>query len=163
MGEPQGCFIMPKIRFLLEKTPDEVKEVEAEAGETIVQAAFRAGVVIQQSCGGTPSCTDCRVKIVDNWENALEPPDGPELRLTGNVYFITKERLACQAVLKESCSVYVPSPKLPRGSSKAKNQRSNNYGKENKEENHKEKGDKKSSHKKIREEKSFGESEKNYC
>src|SRR4051812_19876441 len=101
---------MLKIRFKPEK--DSAKEVDcdAEAGETIAQVAVRAGVTIQQTCGGTPSCTDCRVKIIDNWQNALEPAEGPELRLTGNVYFITKERLACQAIIKESCSIYVPSP-----------------------------------------------------
>jgi ferredoxin len=144
MGEPQGTLsTMPKIRFFPEKTPNESKEVEANPGETLVQAAFRAGVVIQQTCGGTPSCTDCRVKILDNWENALEPPEGPEVRLTGNVYFITHERLSCQAIIKESCSVYVPSPKIPDGSKKAKFQRSNRDGKEEK--NQSEKSDKKSS------------------
>jgi ferredoxin, 2Fe-2S len=135
---------MPKIKFQLENDPNQPVEVEAQVGETVVQAAFRAGVVIQQTCGGTPSCTDCRVKITENWEKALEAAEGPELRLTGNVFFITKERLACQAVIKESCSIYVPSPKLP-GSAQSKRaiQRSKRHGEE-KEKSSEKKGDKKS-------------------
>ncbi len=107
---------MAKIKFQIEKDGGTWVETDAEVGETIVQAAFRAGVVIQQTCGGTPSCCDCRVKILENWQNALEPIEGPEMRLTGNTYFITKERLGCQAVIKDSCSIYVPSPKLPNSS-----------------------------------------------
>jgi ferredoxin len=135
--------MMAKIKFQIEKDGGSWVETESPAGETIVQAAFRAGVVIQQTCGGTPSCTDCRVKIVDNWQNALEAANGAELRLTGNVFFITHERLACQAVIKDSCSIYVPSPKLP-GSAKLNRpeQRSKNHGEE-KEKSSEEKGSKK--------------------
>jgi len=125
---------MPIIKFYLEKDPETAIETEAQAGETIVQAAFRAGVVIQQTCGGVPSCTDCRVKISENWQNAVENPEGSEVRLCGNTYFITKERLACQAIIKDSCSIYVPSPKLP-GSTRSK--RSDRRSKENGEEKEK--------------------------
>ena len=84
--------------------------VEVDPGETLVQAAYRAEVLIQQTCGGTPSCTDCRVRVQGGDINALEPMEGPESRLTGNVFHITFERLACQAKVRENCTILVPVP-----------------------------------------------------
>jgi ferredoxin len=102
-----------KIRFLCEVDGREA-EVSAEPGETLVQAAYRAKVVIQQTCGGSPSCTDCKVIVKEGIELGLEPALGPELRLMGNVYFITKERLACQSIIKNDVCVWVPTPRPPR-------------------------------------------------
>jgi len=86
------------------------KVAEAEVGELLTQVAYRAGVLIQQTCGGTPSCTDCKVIVKNGVDTGFEAPLGPELRLMGNVYYITHERLACQAQVKGDSSVYVPLP-----------------------------------------------------
>ena len=83
---------------------------DAAPGETLVQVAYRAGVTIQQTCGGTPSCTDCRCVVREGIDDGFEPPEGAEKRLLGNVYFITHERLACQALVKGSSCVFVPDP-----------------------------------------------------
>lgn len=101
-----------KILFLVEGENGNITEKTAEAavGDLVTQAAYRAGVVIQQTCGGTPSCTDCKVTVKEGAANAFEPPEGPELRLLGNVYFITHERLACQAKVRENSTIYVPKP-----------------------------------------------------
>jgi len=96
-----------KITFIREADGSEVT-VDAEPGDTVVQAAYRAGVLITQTCGGTPSCTDCRVVVKSGIEDGFEPAEGPEKRLMGNVYFITKERLACQAIIKNDSCVIVP-------------------------------------------------------
>ncbi len=98
-----------EIEFICEKDPTPNK-IEAEDGELLTQVAHRAGVVIQQTCGGTPSCTDCRIVVKNGVDSAFYPPQGPELRLMGNVYFITHERLACQSLVKESGTVWVPAP-----------------------------------------------------
>src|SRR5688500_4193057 len=102
-----------KIRFLCE-VDGRTAEVSAEPGETLTQAAYRAKVVIQQTCGGTPSCTDCKIVVKEGVDTGFEPAEGPELRLLGNVYFITKERLACQCIIKNDASVWVPTPRPPR-------------------------------------------------
>jgi ferredoxin len=109
-----------RIRFLCETDAASDREVVADAqpGDTIAQAAYRAGVIIQQTCGGTPSCTDCRVVIREGGAQALEPMENAEKALLGNVFFITKERLACQAVVKESATVWVPDPKKMKPSRK---------------------------------------------
>ena len=110
------------VRFLVETQSNDtsaegsVKEliIEAEKGELLTQVAYRAGVVIQQTCGGSPSCTDCRVVVKEGHEEAFEEMQHAEKTLLGNVYFITKERLACQAILKNSCTLWVPDPKRYR-------------------------------------------------
>jgi ferredoxin len=104
------------------------REAEAEHGELLTQVAYRAGVTIQQTCGGTPSCTDCKVRVLKGFDDAFGPPEGPEIRLLGNVFFITKERLACQAKVTASSTIFVPRPpprkekilKKPQNESKKK-------------------------------------------
>jgi len=69
--------------------------VELDEKTNFLQGLRAAGVYIKSSCGGVASCTDCIVKIVSG-EGNLTPPPFPELKLLGNVFHITKERLACQ-------------------------------------------------------------------
>ncbi len=98
---------MPKVTFhLADKT---IKEIEVDAGSKITQAAYKADVHIEQTCGGTPSCTDCKIKIIKEEDGgSLEDMQGDEKRLLGNIYHITHERLACQSVIKNSVSVEIP-------------------------------------------------------
>jgi ferredoxin len=84
------------------------KECLVEEGSTIVQAAYLAGVTIQQTCGGTPSCTDCKVRVLSPLDASVYPADGPESRLMGNVSHITKERLACQTKIRNDSQFFVP-------------------------------------------------------
>lgn len=102
-----------KICFVLEKegSASEEVEVHAEQGELVTQAAFRAGVTIQQTCGGSPSCADCKIKVLESEGDAFEEMEFEEEQLLGNVYFITKERLACQAKIANSSKIWVPDPK----------------------------------------------------
>jgi ferredoxin len=102
---------VPKIRFVCKflSAPDQIVEGDASPGELLTQVAYRSGVVIQQSCGGTPSCTDCRIKVLSSL-SSLSNPEGPEARLMGNVAHITRERLACQAHVLADLDVEVPDP-----------------------------------------------------
>ena len=70
----------------------------AIAGETLFEIGRRNGVPISTSCVGKASCGLCRVIIVagEQFLTALGPL---ERRHLGNVYFITKQRLSCQARL----------------------------------------------------------------
>ncbi len=107
MSEPHKCRIV----FECEAEGGKIVETEATAGERLTAVAHRCGVVIQQTCAGVPSCTDCKVVVKEGVENGFEAPQGPELRLMGNVFFITKERLSCQAIVKDSAKVFVPTPR----------------------------------------------------
>ena len=81
---------MPSITFL----PDG-PSVTFNDGESIFDVGRRAGVRIPTSCVGKASCGLCRVKIISGEEH-LTPLNSNERRHLGNVYFITKVRLACQ-------------------------------------------------------------------
>lgn len=68
---------------------------EIEEGKSVLELLREKDVYIKSSCGGHATCTDCIVKIVSGEDN-LSPSPFPELKLLGNVFHITKERLACQ-------------------------------------------------------------------
>ena len=69
--------------------------VACEAGESVFEVARRAGLAISTACVGKATCGLCRVKILDG-EAYLTPLNAAEKKHLGNVYFITKTRLACQ-------------------------------------------------------------------
>jgi ferredoxin, 2Fe-2S len=65
-------------------------------GESIFEVARRNAVPINTACAGAATCGLCRVRVVSG-ESFLSPFNAGERRHLGNVYFITKERLSCQA------------------------------------------------------------------
>lgn len=95
-----------KVRFL----PLEV-EVEVAAGTTLFDAGARAGAGIDTACVGKGTCGLCRVKVVDG-EAGLSPYDDVEERHLGNLYRITKLRLACRARIDGDCTVEVKPRKV---------------------------------------------------
>lgn len=82
---------MIRIKFV----PDN-KVVDLREDETILQCAVRSGVYIHTVCGGKASCCECKVKIIDGLEY-ITKADFDELRLVGNAFHVTKERLSCQS------------------------------------------------------------------
>ena len=86
--------------------------VTAAAGESLFEVARRSGVSISTACVGQATCGLCRVKVLAG-EQHLTEFGAAERRHLGNVYFITRQRLACQARLlsdDSNVSVEVPSP-----------------------------------------------------
>ena len=73
----------------------------ARPGESLFEIGKRVGVRISTSCNGKASCGLCRVRILDG-EEGLTALGPLETRHLGNVYFITKQRLSCQARLTEA-------------------------------------------------------------
>ncbi|MEA2695778.1 MAG: ferredoxin, 2Fe-2S [Myxococcales bacterium] len=86
---------MPSITFV----PDGLRVACAD-GESIFEVGRRAGMKIPTSCVGKASCGLCRVKIVSGEEH-LTPLNADERRHLGNVYFLTKIRLSCQARISQ--------------------------------------------------------------
>lgn len=71
----------------------EILEMTGE--DTLLNQLKKAGKKIKSSCGGCATCSDCSI-IVKSGEMNLTPQTFEELRLLGNVFHITKERLSCQ-------------------------------------------------------------------
>ncbi|MCK6596294.1 MAG: 2Fe-2S iron-sulfur cluster binding domain-containing protein [Bacteriovoracaceae bacterium] len=72
--------------------------IEIEENKNILQACREKGIYLKSSCGGHATCSDCVIKVVSGVDN-LSPAPFNELKLLGNVFHITKERLACQTCL----------------------------------------------------------------
>jgi ferredoxin len=100
---------MPKITFLPANAT-----IECNDGESVFDVGRRNDIAIETACVGNGSCGRCRVKIVDG-EQFLPPFNDIEKNHLGNVYFITKVRLACQSIVRGGdVTVEVPSPKKKR-------------------------------------------------
>ncbi len=81
---------MPKVKIWPEGL-----EIEIDTDTNLLQALRDQNLYVRSSCGGTGSCSDCVIKIKGG-EDELTPPPFNEIQLLGNVFHITKERLACQ-------------------------------------------------------------------
>lgn len=69
--------------------------LELNESDSLLKQLTDAGVKIKSSCGGHATCGDC-VVLVKEGGTCMTAPTFEELRLLGNVYHITKERLSCQ-------------------------------------------------------------------
>ena len=74
--------------------PD-AREVEASAGETILQAALRAGIRLTHACGSNARCSTCRVAILEGLDNCT-PRTEAEQAIADHLRFKPMIRLACQ-------------------------------------------------------------------
>ncbi|MFZ4713583.1 MAG: 2Fe-2S iron-sulfur cluster-binding protein [Bacteriovoracaceae bacterium] len=62
---------------------------------TLLKALKDNNHYVKSSCGGVASCSDCVIKVHTGEAN-LTPATFGELKLLGNVFHITKERMSCQ-------------------------------------------------------------------
>ena len=93
---------MPKIKFVLPS--GDVQEQGAEAGETVMEIAKRAGIEeIFAECGGSLSCATCHVYVGDDWIEALPPVDEAEQDLLEGVPELRAgSRLSCQIFMNDA-------------------------------------------------------------
>lgn len=99
---------MPSVTYLPSGT-----RVACAAGESVFEIARRAGIGVTTACVGKATCGLCRVKVVGGEEH-LSPFNSAERKHLGNVYFINKLRLSCQARVGEG-DVVVELPSVPAG------------------------------------------------
>jgi uncharacterized 2Fe-2S/4Fe-4S cluster protein (DUF4445 family) len=70
--------------------------VDCAEGESVFEVARRANVAVTTACIGKATCGLCRVKVIAG-EQFLSAFSAAERKHLGNVYFINKLRLSCQA------------------------------------------------------------------
>jgi len=73
--------------------------VELPAGASLFEAGARVQAAIDTACVGKGTCGLCRIKVLAGAEH-LVPYTDEERKHLGNVYHITKVRLACRAKLE---------------------------------------------------------------
>jgi len=88
-----------RISFL----PDS-RDVEAAPGETILQAAMRAGIKLTHACGSNARCSTCRTAVLDGLENCAPRTDA-EQEIASHLQFKPMIRLACQTQVTGSMTV----------------------------------------------------------
>jgi len=91
---------MPQIVFLpnAEHCP-EGKVIEAETGESILDAALRNGVEIEHACEKSCACTTCHVIVREGFDS-LEPADELEDDFLDKAWGLEADsRLSCQAIV----------------------------------------------------------------
>jgi len=92
---------MPRIRFL----PIDVT-TEVAAGTSLFDAGAAVKAGIETACVGKGTCGLCRVKVIAGNEH-LEPLTDEDTKHLGNVFHITKVRLACRTRIAGDAEVEV--------------------------------------------------------
>ncbi len=102
---------MPRIIFL----PHEVlcpdgQIIQAETGESILDAALRHDIDIEHACEKSCACTTCHVIVREGFDE-LEPSDELEDDLLDKAWGLEPEsRLSCQAIVAD-CDLVVEIPR----------------------------------------------------
>jgi 2Fe-2S ferredoxin len=111
---------MPNIIFLPHQQlcPDGAV-VEAEVGETICDAALRAGLDIEHACEKSCACTTCHVVVREGFES-LNEMDDLEADMLDKAWGLEPDsRLSCQAmVADEDLVVEIPKYTINHASEK---------------------------------------------
>lgn len=83
---------MPVVTFVGDGPPS---AVTVPAGASVFEAGARASAGIDTACVGKGTCGLCRVKILEGAQH-LTPYTDEERKHLGNVYHLTRVRLACR-------------------------------------------------------------------
>ena len=91
---------MPKVTFHYN---GQIKTVEAETGQAILQIALDSGIPMEHACGGNGFCTTCMCKVKQGMEN-LSPRNDREENMG-----ITEDpdRLSCQSQVQGDVTIEV--------------------------------------------------------
>ncbi len=92
---------MVTIRFISAQTgaAPRVHDVQARAGQTLMQVAVGAGLdAIAADCGGTLSCATCHVYVAPEWMARLPEPTDEERGMLEFTAAVRRDgsRLSCQ-------------------------------------------------------------------
>ncbi len=91
--------------------PDRDETVEAEDGETLLDALLDAGIDWPHACGGFCNCTTCGVLIRDGADNLSTMQDDEQQtlkRFLGPDALDRPLRLSCQVTVEGDCTITDP-------------------------------------------------------
>ena len=96
---------MPKITFL-----PHGKTFTARTGESILEAARNARIVIRSRCSGNASCLQCKVYVQE--QSGLSPMQNKERQKLAGADIAV--RLACQAHIQGDVNIEIPEDPLKK-------------------------------------------------
>ena len=85
----------------------------AKSGETLLEVAQRCKAPVHTLCNGIGACVQCKVRVEAD-EDKLSEPTALEKDRMGNIFHLTRERLACQTCVLGPITVSPLKPKLPK-------------------------------------------------
>ena len=89
---------MPTIRFLPHHDIcPEGKEVDASAGETILNIALKNGIALEHACEKSCACTTCHVVVRKGFDSLAESTEEEDDMLDKAWGLEPESRLGCQA------------------------------------------------------------------
>jgi 2Fe-2S ferredoxin len=92
---------MPRVTFVL--TDGTRQEIDAPAGETLLQIAWDNHVDIEGACGGVMACSTCHVIVDESWSGRLDQPGQEEDEMLDLAWgLMPTSRLGCQIVLTDA-------------------------------------------------------------
>jgi adenylate cyclase len=83
--------------------PD-AREVKALPGETILEAALRAGINLTHACGSNARCSTCQTAILEGLENCAPRTEAEQI-IADHLQFKPMIRLACQTQIMGAMTV----------------------------------------------------------
>ena len=93
---------MTKLKVNFELPDGTVKQVEAEAGENLLEIAHHNKVALEGACECSLACSTCHVVVDSKWFDKLdEACDGEEDMLDYAFGLTHTSRLGCQIVMRE--------------------------------------------------------------
>ncbi len=93
---------MPKITFLAhEVICPNGKEIEADSGMSILDAALLNGIELEHACEKSCSCTTCHVIIREGFDSLEEASELEEDMLDKAWGLDAESRLSCQAIVTD--------------------------------------------------------------
>ena len=89
---------MPNVIFV--EPNGKRKEVNAEAGTTLLQIAHSNDIDIEGACEGVMACSTCHLIVNAEWYDKLKPASEEEYDMLDLAYGLTRtSRLGCQIIL----------------------------------------------------------------
>lgn len=92
------------------------KEATAYVGQTLLQTAHEAGIVIEAACGGSCACSTCHMYVQSEYYDLIAEPSDRELDMLDLAFFPeANSRLGCQVtVTRELSGATIRLPKATR-------------------------------------------------
>jgi len=92
---------MPRVTFI--EPSGARREIDAQAGDTLLTIAHANKVAIEGACEGVMACSTCHVIVEPEWADRLKPPSTEEDDMLDLAWGVTKHsRLGCQIVLTDA-------------------------------------------------------------